>query len=127
MKKTQRMEVNLLDLVPQRKVDFTVDEDGRVILVIPRFKREWLRRLFVPKRKAPNVNVTLDQFGSRVWRQCDGATSVGRIAEQLREEFGEAVDPAHERVAVFMKQLLGHGFITLDAPALPSSGSGGQE
>ena len=117
MKAKKKAEVNLLDLIPRRKVEFTVDDQDIVTIVIPRFKKEWLRRLLVPKRKKPIVNIALDQFGSRVWRQCDGATSVGMIADQLHADFGESVEPVYERVGVFVKQLLVHGFIALDPQA----------
>jgi hypothetical protein len=118
MKASKQTEVNLLDLFPRRTVEFTTDADGKVTIVVPRFKREWMRRMFAPKRKGPNINVALDAFGSSVWQKCDGKTTVGGIADQLRAEFGEAVEPADERVAAFVKQLLGNSFITLDIPAM---------
>ena len=106
-------ELNLLELVPSRNWGHSVDEAGRVVVDMPRFHIAWMQRLLVPRSKSPFIRVNLDDFGSHVWLRCDGATSIGAIAESLIAEFGEKVQPVHERLAVFIRQLRQRGFITL--------------
>lgn len=112
--KTETKERNLLELIPSRLVQFKEDENGRMILLIPRFKKEWVKKLFLPKSKDPNIHISLDEFGSVVWNHCDGRKTVAQIAGFLQAQFGEKVDPVHERVAMFIQHLLRQRFISLE-------------
>jgi len=47
----------------------------------------------------------LDERGSFLWRRIDGDRTAEELAEALREAFGEAVEPAGERVARFLYNL----------------------
>jgi hypothetical protein len=104
-RKDDRPVVNLLDLVPERKIDFEVIDEERVVLLAPRFRLRWLRRIFEPRMKNPFVRVRLDEVGSAVWLACDGKTNVGRIASLLRDRFGEKIEPCHDRLAMFLHGL----------------------
>ena len=42
--------------------------------------------------------IRLDEVGSVAWRALDGRKTVDGVAEVLRGEFGEGVDPAEERL-----------------------------
>jgi hypothetical protein len=109
----QKEELNLLDLIPSRCWGHSVDEAGRVTVDMPRFHVAWMQRLLVPRGKCPFIKINLDEFGSHVWLRCDGASTIGAIAESLAAEFGDQVQPVHDRLAVFFRQLRQRGFITL--------------
>lgn len=53
----------------------------------------------------------LDDYGSAVWKLCDGKTTVREIADVLSEQFGDAVDPLYPRLAEFLRILERNEFI----------------
>ena len=109
----KKQTVNLLDLVPQRVADSVQDEEGIVSLRIPRFKNERLRTILTPSKRKPFVHLKLDRFGTHVWNAIDGRRDVAALAESLLEAFGEEVQPVHERVGGFIRELERNGFIRL--------------
>ena len=112
-RKLSRKNLNLLDLIPERAFGHAVGEDGLVTVDMPRFHIAWMQRYLVPASKSPFIKVKLDRFGSRAWLCCDGARTVGSIAEILENEFGEEVRPVHERIGKFIHLLKNRGFIRL--------------
>ncbi|MBD3424649.1 MAG: PqqD family peptide modification chaperone [Candidatus Latescibacteria bacterium] len=98
-------EINLLDLVPRRNVDYETGGNGMVTLLTPRFRNKLLLRHLQPRLKRPHFKVDLDEFGSFVWLRCDGEKSTGEIAEDMRAEFGEKAEPLLERLKLFFGQL----------------------
>jgi len=115
-RKRAQSEMNLMELVPLRRLGHINLEGELVALEVPRFKSAWAQRLFLPRRRKPNVQVKLDAIGSFVWGRCDGNRSVGQIAEDLVERFGDEVRPAAERLSAFILHLKRQGFIDLRAP-----------
>jgi len=111
--KSKQPEINLLDLIPHRICEYTVDEEQRVTVSIPRFKSAWMLKTFIPKWKSPYVRTRFDDFGSFVWMQCDGSRNVHEIAEKLREEYGSDIEPAHDRLKLFFQQLSLRGYVEL--------------
>ena len=59
----------------------------------------WLSFLMSTRR------IRLDEPGGAAWRKLDGSRTVRRLAEELRAEFGEAIEPAEERLGVLIRQL----------------------
>jgi hypothetical protein len=109
-------QLNLLELVPERRWGHSLDEAGRVVVDMPRFHVAWMQRWLVPRGKSPFIRVKLDEFGSHVWLLCDGATPIGAIADSLVQRFGDSVQPVHDRLTVFFRQLRERGFISLRKP-----------
>jgi hypothetical protein len=107
----RQREVNLLDLIPKRTVEYEVQNDGNVTLLVPRFRSGLLKKLVQPRLKRPYLKVKLDELGSAVWLLCDGRRSVKDIATPLRVRFHENIEPCYDRLAVFMRQLEGNRFI----------------
>lgn len=100
----QRLEtVNLLELAPIRVASWEENVDGRV--TVERRKpvgegvRLWLRYWLAVRR------VRLDERGSFTWQLLDGSHTVAEIAERVRDRFGEAVEPAEERVGHLVRFL----------------------
>lgn len=82
------------------------EEEGRTILTRPkptgtyRWKlRPWLTYFLSTPR------IRLDERSSRVWHLLDGQRSVAEIAEELRLEFGNDVEPAEERTCELIRAL----------------------
>lgn len=118
MKKQQKPPpVNLLDLTAERSLPWEEGEEGRAVLLVPKFTNPLAVRYLAPFLKSPHIRVKLDDFGSHVWMQCSGDRTVGEIAESLRETFGEKAEPAYERVGVFIRRLAREKFVTLTSPA----------
>lgn len=90
--------VNLMGLAPFRIAEWE-EVDGRVVVLRPypatRGVRGILDRFF--HRMSAN-RIRLDEVGSRAWRALDGDRTVAEVADLLRGEFGEKVQPAEERL-----------------------------
>ncbi len=106
-------QINLLELVPERRFGFSENGEGIVIIDMPRFHVAWMQKYLVPKRKYPFIKIKLDAFGSHVWNLCDGQSTVHQITEALIEKFGHEVQPAYERIGKFFRQLNERGFVKL--------------
>jgi len=113
-KRRQKKEstANLLDLVPVRALDYDTDGDGRVTLRKPRFRNRLLLRL-LPRLAGRQDTVRLDRYGSHVWSRIDGSATVRDIGIDLRDSFGEDVEPIYQRLGLFCRQLAANGFIQL--------------
>ena len=103
---------NFLDFVPAHMpgIDWTADGSGKVTIHVPHtgFYDRIAQRFF---RRPPVTHIDLDGEGSFVWRQIDGKRTVGRIAELVREEFGEKAEPLYDRLVHYMRILYGNRLI----------------
>jgi len=114
MKKEQPKQAeNLLIFKPRRIVQWEEQEDGRIVLLIPKFKNRLLVKYLLPRMKSKNFKIRLDEFGSLVWRYLDGSHTVMQIGELLHNEFGEKVEPVYDRLGLFVNMLSHRKFITL--------------
>lgn len=103
--------VNLLELTPCRTADWE-EVDGLVVLLRPapasagvggRLDR-FLHRLS-PKR------IRLDELGTFAWLRMGGERTVGEVAQLMREQFGEKVEPTEERLGHLVVMLRREGFL----------------
>ncbi len=106
--------LNLLDLKPVRTFEFVIQDDYKVTLLIPKFRDKILGKYLQPIIKKKFFKVKLDTLGSFVWLNCDGQTTVRELAEKLKKQFGDAAEPADERVARFIQQLYRGDCITFN-------------
>ncbi len=113
MPRHARERENLLGRVPCREADWE-ERGGRVVIRRPApvgrglgALREGIRYVLGPPR------IRLDEVGSRAWHLCDGSRTVGEVAELLRREFGERVEPVEERVGRLMEVLADEGLLGL--------------
>lgn len=110
-----RTTYNLLDLMPLR-LRAWVEEDGRVVVLMPKFRHRWVAPWLQPLLRKPNVRVKLDDLGSAVWRLCDGATPVTQMAEVIRAQFGEKAEPVLDRIGAFLRKLEDGDLLTIPPP-----------
>jgi len=102
---------NLLDVIPYQAEHITTERDGdTVTLAFPRFRKEWTRRLFLPKKMSPHIRVKLEEYGTAVWALIDGHRTVGEIVELMAEHFDDD-DNYQQRVTAYIVQLQKDGFI----------------
>mgnify|MGYP006309475505 CR=1 FL=1 len=106
---------NQMDLHPVRLHDHQFAEDGNICLIVPKFRKQWMRDFFIPPRRKNYVTIYLDELGSATWREIDGTKNVQQICDRLKETLGESIKPWNEveiRVAKFLSQLYEQRYIT---------------
>lgn len=91
---------------PVRRFDFEEREGNLIRVVIPRFGNGKISRIMEKIALHTEDKLNLDDLGSFVYRRCDGSLSVGEIATQLREHFGDKAEPAEDRLALFIREMV---------------------
>jgi len=104
-------DVNLLTLTPTRVAEWE-EVAGRVLLARPMNWRPGVKGVldrFLYLLSARKIR--LDDIGSFAWRQVDGEQTVAQIADKLRAEFGDRVEPAERRLGHMVRVLRREGLI----------------
>lgn len=114
MKSSGNAPVNLLDLKPRRNLEWEVDDGGRAVLLVPKFRSRWLRAWLLPLLAKPSFRVRLDAMGTAFWQRCDGSTPVLEIAEQMSAQSGSDVDDMIERLGRFLARLEREDFVHME-------------
>lgn len=103
---------NFLDYVPHKngRLSWDVDEKGIVTLHIERqgVSAGLAQKLFGRSRIS---HVTLEQFGSFLWRQMNGERSIHELAKRLGEQFGDEAEPLYGRLVAYMQTLYRLGYV----------------
>jgi len=103
--------VDLLGIAPVRLAAWE-ESEGRVTVTRPRPVEGGLRGLAELFSFWMSVRrIRLDEMGSFCWRLFDGRRTVGAVAAALHERFGEAVEPAGERVGQLVRVLRYQGML----------------
>ena len=102
-----------MELRPSRVCAWEQDDRG-VTLLPPRFGRGPVGRALERWLRPRPYRIRLDAVGTFVWNRCDGSRTVAEIAGQLRDEFGEKVEPAEDRLVSFLSTLLRERFASVD-------------
>lgn len=105
--------VNLLKLTPRRTASWSEDGD-RVVLRLEAPAHPWRVPLKWLSYKMATKKVRLDEVGSFAWRLLDGRRTVAQVAEDLRAEFGERIEPVEERLGELVRILHRGGKIAYD-------------
>lgn len=100
-----RREVNLLELKPRRNAEWEETDDGKIVVLVPKFRNPFLSRWLMPLLSKPFFRVRLDEQGSYIWSHCDGQTTVGEIVEGMKSRFGESPEEVEERMNKFIHTL----------------------
>jgi hypothetical protein len=107
--------VNSLDLTPIRLMESKLKEDGKVDILLPRFKNHILRRSLQPHWKQEYILIHLDEMGSSIWNEIDGVINVHEICIRLKTSHPEKLKPIEEtetRVSQFLSMLYQQRYIT---------------
>jgi len=98
LKKEDLKKINLLEITPRRIAEWEEHED-HIVVIRPVPKGKGLKRLVNRLLyEMSSKRIKLDEIGSVAWLHMDGEKKVGEIAEVLRDRFGEAIEPAEERL-----------------------------
>ena len=108
-----RAPVNLLELKPRRNVEWEIEEGGRAVLLVPRFRSPLLRAWLLPLLARPDFRVKLDAMGTAFWQRCDGSTPVLKIAEEMAAQSGSDAEELIERLGRFLARLEREDFIVM--------------
>ena len=103
------------DARPRRLLEWR-EEDGRCVLLRPRFGTSPPGRWLAGLAGDPHYRIRLDEVGTLVWKACDGRTSLAQIARSMRAAFGDRVEPADERLARFVGRMLKGRMIAVAEP-----------
>lgn len=107
---------NYLDCVPNRAVQHELDENGRVILLRPKWVKGLLAKYLQPRLSRPFFRVKLDLIGAAIWNAIDGVRTIHELADLLYEEFGDEIEPRYERCARFIHSLQEGAMIRVSRP-----------
>ena len=113
----KEMPKNYLTMVPSHHVKEFTDIDGKVTLLIPKFKKEWMRKCLIPKHKTPHFRIHFDAIGSHVWRLINGRQTVEDICLKVNAKLqseGNSIDHIEERVTLFMTDLYKRKYIVFE-------------
>lgn len=110
---------DLMSLVPSRAVDFE-ESGGRITLVrTPPDTEGWRRLVERLLYELQAHRIRLDEMGSAAWRLMDGRNTVADIVRSLRADFGDAVEPAEERLSKLLQILYREKLITFEVGDRP--------
>lgn len=104
-------ELNLLELVPVKNIEWKRTEEGLICLLKPKFQLSFLRKHLQPHLKHPHYKINLDKIGTLFWESCDGKRTVEDIANRMRNSLGDEVEPLYDRITLFLQSLEKNKFI----------------
>jgi hypothetical protein len=102
-----------LDDIPDRSAAQWLEEDSRVVLLMPRYPTLAGRVLGKVLRRSGHIRVKLDEAGSAVWGLIDGNRTVRQIGEEIKGRFGESAEPLYPRLVEFLEILLRNRFVRI--------------
>lgn len=105
------------EIVPRRLVEWEDGQNELAVLLVPRFRKGIFAKWLQPRLKKPYIKVSLDEFGSFIWRRIDGRTCFSEMTKFMEEKFGERISPSEERLQKFLLILQQNGFVELLMPA----------
>lgn len=92
-----------LDLIPKQLCKREIT-DGIVTLLY--FKKPtFVEKIFFRKMLNKPYKIDLDEVGSFIWEQIDSSKNIKEIVEVAKKHFGRKIEPADERIILFMKQM----------------------
>ncbi len=111
-RRTDELEsVNILELKPCRLADW-ISSGEKIVLIRPKPKGGGLRTQIDKMLYLMSARrIRLDDLGSFSWLCLDGKLTVGEVANQLREKFGDAAEPAEERLGHLVRVLRREGLV----------------
>ena len=103
---------NYLDYVPLVNPQNSWSEDEQGVVTIHMVHRGFYDRLAQKFFHTPRVShIKLDEYGSFLWKHIDGQTSVGTLAQHMKDRFGDGAEPLYDRLVHYMQILRNNEFI----------------
>ena len=114
MKKKQIINENYLEKIPviSEKLTYKTGDDG--IVTLAQENTGLMNKIAQKLFKKPKISyIHLDELGSFIWKQIDGETSILKMGDSVKEQFGEKADPLYPRLAKYFSILESYGFVIL--------------
>jgi hypothetical protein len=102
---------NALDLIPIRKCEHRIEENGNITIIIPKFRNDRFAKFALGNRQR-HIFIHLDEIGTFTWLAIDGILNIRAISEKLKDHFGESLLEPEQRVNKFMSRLYQERYIT---------------
>ena len=103
---------NYLDFVPMVNGRNTWDRGEDGVVTIHMVNRGFYNTLAQKLFHTPRVShIKLDEYGSFLWMRIDGVKTVGQLALELKEAYGEKAEPLYDRLVKYMQILRNNRFI----------------
>lgn len=103
---------NYLDFVPVINGQNTWDQGEDGVVTIHMVNRGFYNTLAQKLFHTPRVShIKLDEYGSFLWMRIDGIKTVGQLALELKEAYGEKAEPLYDRLVKYMQILRNNRFI----------------
>ncbi len=110
-RKKKYSNLNYLELTPIRNFEHNLKDDGLVDVLVPRFSDKILGKYLQPRLKNPYIRANFDELGTATWLEIDGNNKVYDIITKLNLTMGEKIQPAQQRITLFLSNLHRNGFI----------------
>ena len=106
-KKTEKNTGLTLDAVFQLTDRIVLSEDATGIVTVLEKQDHKIQNFFRRLRfRIPQHKKTeLDAYGSFVFKNLDGKTSVEELGNRLREHFGDQIEPVYDRLVAYLQYL----------------------
>jgi hypothetical protein len=107
--------INALDLIPVKCVDSSIIENARINLLVPRFKRQYMVKIFISPKKSSTYNIRLDETGSLIWKIIDNKKNINEIYNDLVSKYKKEniqSENGENRIIKFFIQLYNQELIT---------------
>jgi len=95
---------NFEDIYPIRNCEHEIN-NGLVTVLYQKEKLTFIEKTFFKKDALKPYKIDLDEIGSFIWHICDGSKNVGQITKIAQEHFKGKIEPAKERVELFIEQM----------------------
>lgn len=107
LKRTQ----NFFDMTPIRNYKFETNEEGVVVVLIPRFDNHFIGKWLNNRSSKKEIRTDLDEAGSKVWLLIDGTRTVYDIFKVIKEESLIDIEQAQDRIVTYLRMLYNNGLI----------------
>ncbi len=118
MAKKEKRKLNLLDCTPLREPDWNWTENENGLITLHKVHTSFTDRLIhvVTKKPLRQTHIDLEEFGTFLWKNMDGRKTLRELAEMLREEFGEKVEPLYPRLNQYVVTMKKNNLIFWHVP-----------
>ena len=99
----------MLELVPKKTMKWK--RGDKVSIVVPRARNIIGKHFIDALGLKKTYKIKLDEYGSAVWKLCDGKRTVDQIGDELKKKYGKTVEPLYERLVIFIGILKREGLI----------------
>lgn len=102
---------NFYNLIPTRNYDYEINNEGLVIVLIPRFDDNLIGRWLKSKSDKREIRTDLDDIGSELWKLIDNEKTVYEISKEYKNNIDISINQLEERVLIFFSMLYNNGLI----------------